>query len=316
MHPARSIVLFTTASGAGYGLLALLGLLGPTGLLPQERGFGAAGLALALALVVLGLLSSTFHLGHPERAWRALTQWRSSWLSREGVAALLTFLPAGLYGFSWVFRGDTAGGWALAGWTASLGALVTVACTAMIYASLKPIPRWRHPLVLPLYLVFAAVSGLLLLNALLAGSRDGIALAALIALVLAWALKLAYWRGIDRAEPVATPESATGLGKFGKVRLLEPPHTGSNYLLDEMGFRIARKHARKLRLLALLLGGVLPLLLIALGMVPGFLGAGPAQAAAALVAAVSGLFGIVLERWLFFAEAKHTVSLYYGDRLA
>jgi DMSO reductase anchor subunit len=312
MHPARSIVLFTTASGAGYGLLALLGLLGPMGLLPQERGFGAAALALALALVVLGLISSTFHLGHPERAWRAVTQWRSSWLSREGVAALLTFLPALLYGFGWVLRGDTGGGWALAGWGASLGAVVTVACTGMIYASLKPIPRWRHPLVLPLYLAFAAVSGLLLLNALLAGSRDGIALAALVVLAFAWLLKLAYWRAIDHAEPVATPESATGLGKFGKVRLLEPPHTGSNYLLDEMGFRIARKHARKLRVLALLLGGGVPFLAIVLGLIAG----GAAHAAAALIAAISGLFGIVLERWLFFAEAKHTVSLYYGDRLA
>ncbi|MBT5415050.1 MAG: dimethyl sulfoxide reductase anchor subunit [Rhodospirillaceae bacterium] len=310
MHPARSIVLFTSASGAGYGLLALLGLLGPTGLLPQERGFGAAGLALALALVVLGLVSSTFHLGHPERAWRALSQWRSSWLSREGVAALLTFLPAGLFALGWVFNGEMGGGWALAGWTASLGAVVTVACTGMIYASLKPIPRWRHPLVLPLYLAFAALSGLLLLNALLAGSQRGIALATLIALALVWIVKLAYWRAIERAAPAATPESATGLGKFGKVRLLEPPHTGSNYLLDEMGFQIARKHARTLRGLALLIGGALPVLLIALGIVTG----GVVQAATALIAAVAGLVGIVLERWLFFAEAKHTVNLYYGDR--
>ena len=311
MHPARSIVLFTSASGAGYGLLALLGILGPTGSLPQGRDFGAAGLGLAFALVLLGLVSSTFHLGHPERAWRALTQWRSSWLSREGVAALVTFLPAGLFALGWVLYGRMAGGWALAGWTASLGAIVTVACTGMIYASLKPIPRWRHPLVLPLYLAFSATSGLLLLNALLGGSRNGIVLAALTAVALAWAMKLAYWRAIDRADPVATPESATGLGKFGTVRLLEPPHTGSNYLLDEMGFRVARKHARKLRSLALLFGGALPLLLLVLSMAAG----GTAQSAT-LVAALSGLFGIVIERWLFFAEAKHTVSLYYGDRLA
>src|SRR5690606_16348531 len=80
VHPAASVILFTTTSGAGYGLLALLGLLGPAGLVPQGRWFGFAGLGLALALVTAGLLASTFHLGRPERAWRAVSQWRSSWL--------------------------------------------------------------------------------------------------------------------------------------------------------------------------------------------------------------------------------------------
>jgi DMSO reductase anchor subunit len=96
MHPALSVILFTTASGAGYGLLALLGVLAPLGLLPDAPGFGAIALGTALVLVSAGLLASTAHLGHPERAWRAFSQWRTSWLSREGVAALATYLPAGL----------------------------------------------------------------------------------------------------------------------------------------------------------------------------------------------------------------------------
>ncbi len=99
MHPAYSIILFTTASGIGYGMLAILGVLFALDLVPTTRDFIGTVLVLALALVGAGLLSSTAHLGRPERAWRALTQWRSSWLSREGILALLTFVPAGLFGW-------------------------------------------------------------------------------------------------------------------------------------------------------------------------------------------------------------------------
>ena len=42
---------------------------------------------IAYALASGGLIASTFHLGHPERAIKAFTQWRSSWLSREAWLA-------------------------------------------------------------------------------------------------------------------------------------------------------------------------------------------------------------------------------------
>src|SRR6202040_1219282 len=141
MHPALSIVFFTTASGAGFALLLLLGLAVPLGLLPESSGFGFVALATAFVLAAAGLVASTFHLGHPERAWRAFSQWRSSWLSREGVAAVATFLPAGVFGLAWVFF-DRILFWA--GWASAAMALVTIYCTAMIYASLKPIPRWHN----------------------------------------------------------------------------------------------------------------------------------------------------------------------------
>jgi len=73
MHPAFSVIFFTTASGAGYGLLALLGLSAASGMLASNRWLGAVSLGFALALVTAGLLSSTSHLGHPERAWRAFS---------------------------------------------------------------------------------------------------------------------------------------------------------------------------------------------------------------------------------------------------
>src|SRR5690606_19276449 len=107
-------------------------------------------------------------LTHPERAWRAVSQWRTSWLSREGVMALATYIPAGLFAIGWVFLERTGGFWAAAGGLAAIGAVLTVICTGMIYASLKPIRQWRHPLVLPLYLGFALATGAVLLNFLLA----------------------------------------------------------------------------------------------------------------------------------------------------
>jgi DMSO reductase anchor subunit len=313
LRPAPSIVLFTTASGAGYGLLFLLALGAPFGLFPSERGFGAAGLGLALALITLGLVASAAHLGHPERAWRAVSQWRTSWLSREGALALLTYLPALGLALGWIRLERTAGWFALCALLAALGAVATVYCTGMIYASLRPIRQWHQPLVAPVYLGFALMSGALLLHLLLASfglARTGAAVLALLATGLAFALKTAYWRAIDAAAPGSTPESATGLGPLGLVRMIEPPHTQTNYLLDEMGFVVARRHARKLRVLAYAcgLGGGGLLTLVALP-APGW-----AAALLATLAALLGILGIALERWLFFAEATHTAMLYYGRR--
>ena len=315
MHPASSIIFFTTSAGAGYGLLFLLGLAAPAGLIPEGRWLGLVTLGLALGLAAAGLLSSTFHLGHPERAWRALSQWRSSWLSREGVAALVTFAPAGLFAIGWVFMESTGGLWGLFGVLAAIGALVTVACTAMIYASLKTIRQWHNPWVLPLYLAFALMTGALWLDVVLHlfGAQglwsDLLALAAPIA---AWALKIAYWRDIDGGTSASTPETATGLGALGQVRLLEPPHTGENYLMREMGFQIARKHAEKLRRIALFLGLGCCAVLAAAALFTSGIWSG----LAIFLAAVAGSLGVLLERWLFFAEATHTVMLYYGARSA
>ncbi|HWG78698.1 MAG TPA: DmsC/YnfH family molybdoenzyme membrane anchor subunit [Stellaceae bacterium] len=311
MHPALSIIVFTTVSGAGYGLLFWLGLLGAAGALPPERGLGVAAFALALGAVSGGLVASTWHLGHPERAWRALGQWRSSWLSREGVAALATYLPAAVFAIGWVFLGTTGGAWSAAGLLAALGALATVICTAQIYRSLKPIQRWHNGWVLPNYLALAAMTGALWLASLaalwgLAGALP--AVIALATIAIAAPLKLGYWRFIDRTAGASTAGSATGLGRFGEVRLFEAPHSSDNYLLKEMGFRLARKHAARLRRLALASGFAAPfgLTLIALSL------GGPAGAAAALLAAAVAQLGVFVERWLFFAEAKHTVTLYYG----
>ena len=314
MHPAPSIIAFTTASGAGYGLLFLLGVTAPAGLIPASRALGTSALGLALGLITLGLCASLLHLGHPERAWRAVSQWRSSWLSREGAMALLTYPPALAFAAGWVVR-ETTGGWvAVSGLLAAVGAALTVYCTSMIYASLQPIREWRQPLVPAVYLAFALMTGALLLHVLLllfGAARGWAAALALLATALAFGLKGRYWAAIDRAEPGPTPESATGVGALGKVRLLEPPHTETNYLLREMGFRVARRHAAKLRWYACLFGGAGAMLLSLLALLSS---AAPATLLA-LLAAVAGIAGVLIERWLFFAEATHTVTLYYDRRV-
>ena len=130
----------------------------------------------------------------------------------------------------------------------------------------------------------------------------------LLAVLAAWWIKEAYWRFIDTTSARSSVAGATALGSRGRVRLFEAPHTEENYLLKEMGFAIARKHSRRLRRLARLAGFALPalssLVALLLGGVAGTVASGVAVASAAL--------GLVVERWLFFAEAKHTVTLYYG----
>jgi len=310
MHPAYSVIAFTTMSGAGYGLLALLGAFGAAGLIPAERWFGFLAFAIALGLVTAGLLASTFHLGHPERAWRAFSQWRSSWLSREGVAAVITYLPAGIYAIGWVFLEQNTGLWAIAGWLTVICSAITVYCTAMIYASLRTIPRWYNRWVPPVYMALGLATGAVLLVAvaqIFGLFAPWMAWLAAAAFALGIVLKLAYWGSSDTAPRQYTAEQATGLGHIGKVRQLEAPHTEANFVQREMGYQVARKHAEKLRRIVLATLAA-PIALLALATIS------PLIVAMMLtkIAVASAIVGVAVERWLFFAEAEHVVNIYYG----
>jgi len=311
MHPAYSVIVFTTASGAGYGLLIWLSAGVALGLVPRTPALGLTGLGLALALITLGLLSSTLHLGRPERAWRAFSQWRTSWLSREGVAAVATYLPAGALGLGWVFGETVPGQMMAAAWLAIAGSLVTLWCTGKIYSSLTTIRAWNHSLVPPVYIALALATGGLLACALLpvfsADPRWFAALSA-VSLVAGWVLKRRHWTAIDSAERTHTAEAATGLGHLGTVRPLDPPHTQPNYVMRELGYQVARRHALKLRRVAVGLLFLMPLALVVwlLAPLPPF-----AQLTLAIVAVLSAAIGVLVERWLFFAEAEHVVTVYY-----
>lgn len=289
MHPAPSIILFTTLSGLGFGLLAFLGLG-----MPGSTGWVAfAFFAIAYALAGGGLVASTFHLGHPERALKAFTQWRSSWLSREAWTSTATLTVMGLYAIGRVFFDAD---WQVLGWLGAALAVATVACTAMIYASLRAVPRWYNWLTPVHFLTLSAAGG-----ALLAGQVT----IATPLLALAAAVQMAIWMQGDGAlaRSGTTMATATGL-QGGTVRAFEPPHTGTNYLLREMVHVVGRKHATRLRAIALILGYGLPILLLLL----------PFNHWLGLLAVLTHVLGILASRWLFFAQAEHVVGLYYGKR--
>jgi DMSO reductase anchor subunit len=314
MHPAYSVILFTTASGAGYGLLFWLCLFQILGAVTLTHWSYAVTLVLALALITLGLLSSTFHLGHPERAWRALSQWRTSWLSREGVAAVATYAPAGaLLVMSLAAPGLQVSQPSVTGTLSALaatGAVATVVCTAMIYASLRTVPQWNLALVPVAYLALAAASGLLLATLCLTafnGLSAPLMLTSVLALLGAGGVKLLYWRRMDGTRPRFTAAQALGMGADG-IRQLDPPHTQPNFVMREMGYDVARRHALRLRRIALLCLVTLPVLLLLAAL--NFGGALPFL----LLATLSAGTGLVIERWLFFAEASHMAMLYYGKQ--
>ena len=313
MHPARSLILFTALSGAGLGALVWLGLLAILGTLP--RGAALAAGALALILLIAGLLCSTLHLRHPQRAWRALSQWRSSWLSREGVLALVTIAFACLLLAALWRQGPGAETVLVAGPLTAAAALATVYATAMIYRSLWTVPAWHNRWTVPAFLLIALASGglmtaaaAMLREADLAGLRP-LPEGTMAALLGAVALKHRARRSAGGTDGASDSAGAVGLaGRAVGVRLLEAPSTSQAWLEREMAFRVARRHARKLwRISAGLALAVAGPLLAGAWLLPG-----PAAAAMTVLAALAGLGAALVERWLFFAEARHKMTLYFG----
>lgn len=312
MHPALSVIFFTTASGAGYGVLSILGICSFFNVLKFEQTFLYVSVGSSLILITAGLLSSTFHLGHPERAWRALSQWRSSWLSREGVLAILSYIPMLIFTggiimeepYLFVFH-----------WNAlcmSIMCLLTVYSTSMIYSSLNTIPAWCNKWVPLSYLLLAIMSGAVFLSAtyvILSGTNTLLIYLSLVLIAGVALVKICYWKFIQREEFTSTAETATGLGEIGRVEMVQSPHTRRNYILKEMGYQIARKHAQKLRLICITCLLLMPSILI----LPGLFSTSSLASLGVVLACVFIIPGLLIERWLFFAEAKHCVTLFYGN---
>lgn len=289
MHPAPSIILFTVLSGLGFGLMIFLGLG-----MPSPTGLSAfVWFAIAYILAVGGIISSTFHLGNPKNILKSFSQWRTSWLSREGCLAVATLLVMGIYGAALVFLNMRI---ALLGYVGSVLALGTVYGTSMIYAQLKTVPRWNHPTTSVMFIAYAVSGG-----ALLAGQVS----LAVWFLPAAALLQLLIFLTADGRFSAAssTIASATQLGNIGSVRQFEPPHTGSNYLMKEMIHVVGRKHALKLQVISVVLLFT-PVLLLLL----------PFSHTLALVAVLAHVAGVIVARWLFFAQAEHVVGLYYDKR--
>ncbi|MFA5171495.1 MAG: DmsC/YnfH family molybdoenzyme membrane anchor subunit [Sulfuriferula sp.] len=307
MHPAFSVIFFTVSSGAGFGLFALLvlaDLLGLGGGLSIDQKLTAGGLA--LFLVAAGLSSSVFHLANPKNAWRAFSRYRTSWLSREGVFAVMFYPFAIAYlGLTWLDMSQLAVLKVVVGVMAAILAWVTIFSTGMIYACLKTIRQWNSPLVPANYLALGHFLGGLLL--LLIANNGTVEIGSYVAIsiglsVVAGMLKAIYYFWINKPGATSTINTATGFTR-GTVRLLDTGHTHGTFLTEEFGFQIARQYAIMLKVFVMVVGFVVPVLMLATGQ---------ASQTDIYVAIALASLGVVAERWLFFAEARHVVNLYHG----
>jgi sulfite dehydrogenase (quinone) subunit SoeC len=313
VKPALSVIFFTVSSGAGLGLMIWMLAAQLTGRIePSHQAFWVGALAAAV-LLTAGLVSSTGHLANPRNAWRAFSRFRTSWLSREGVLAVMVYPLAALHLLlSWQSS-------AFAVLTALLLivlALAVIFSTAMIYACLKPVPRWRTWHTPARFTIYGLASGLLLARAIgvvpmaAAGTASpggwagwvAVLIVAAVFVELMFMAKFSRYRLATINQAIAVPLTAPAGRVQGRVRLLDAGHTHGTFLTNEFGFELARDRAIALRVASLLLIAVVPL---------GLLWLAPA---AAWPAALSFLLGALLERWLFFAEAQHVVRLYHGQQ--
>ncbi|MEI7842197.1 MAG: DmsC/YnfH family molybdoenzyme membrane anchor subunit [Gallionellaceae bacterium] len=298
MRPNFSVLFLTTLIGAAQGLFIALfacELLSPTAL---EANFFVGGSAIILLFSGLGLLASFFHLGHPERAWRAMMMWRTSWLSRE-VIALPAFMGAAFaYGAAhYLAMGSNI--------TIALGvvgvvmAITLFVCTAMIYAAVKVLKEWAHPLTI--------------VNFTLLGSASGFTLAAAYASAMAPALitplaQVAFFltavslvtRGSSllrnaNLTPASTLQSAIGI-KHPRIVQKSQGAMGGSYNTREYFHGKSAEFVKTIVPSFLVLSFIAPLLLVM--SVP-------------VLAFILQYAGLLAERWYFFAEAKHPQNMYY-----
>ena len=291
MHPAPSVIIFTTLSGLGFGLLAFLCLGYPSMSGLVSFIFFAIGFALAIG----GLLSSTFHLGHPERAIKAFSQWKSSWLSREAWLSLFALVLSGIYALGRIFLDIEL---TIVGLLSAFFCIATVFATSMIYAQLKTVPRWNSRMTPIVFLIFSIAGG-----ALLAGQIS----VALPLLALSGVIQVVSWILGDKAFAQSGTNLATATGLTvnpSEVRSFEAPHTGTNYLLKEFVYKVGRKHSGKLRIMGSILAFGMPIIFLSL----------PFSHFIATLAFITHIIGMFIIRWLFVAEAEHVVGLYYGKR--
>ena len=314
MKPSLSIIFFTVSSGAGLGLLALLALADVCSLALLTDARLLIGVTAALALVLAGLASSTLHLAKPSNAWRSFSRFRTSWLSREAVFSAL-LVPTVLAYAATIAGGGGALRVLLAPLITALSWAVLI-CTAMIYASLKPIRQWHTRWTPVNYVLLGHWSAVIILMALASAPTASILVwSAVLIGVTALAAKLGYWRAIADTSTAPTLERAIGVKEgvrpagvsIAQARLFDVGHSHRTFLTDEFVFRVARQYTSLLRVIALALTFVVP---------AAWLVWGPLHIVAALVVAVLCLIGLLAERWLFFAEARHTVRLYHGDARA
>ncbi|HGG60848.1 MAG TPA: DMSO reductase [Gammaproteobacteria bacterium] len=322
MHPAFSVIFLTTLIGAGQGLFLALytaQVYSQFRFLPQQHIelFYAWGSGLSVLLLLLGLVASFFHLGHPERAWRAASQWRTSWLSREVIILPVAMLLIAAYGAAH-YLGLTRPLYVMPGGsvidlTAILGLLATIAvfllyiCTGMIYASLKFLQEWHSPLTVINYILLGAASGFVLATALATGMNNGLtgfyAGWALLLTIVAAVFRLAALMRNRRLRPKSSPRSAIGV-RHAAIAQTTQGAMGGSFNTREYFHGKSRAFFKSIRYVFITLAFAIPALLIAIVFVHPALNL-------AVAAFLIQYLGLVAERWYFFADANHPQNIYY-----
>ena len=322
MHPAFSIVFLTTLLGAGQGLFlalftaqsyALFGLLPPQ----SGRNFYAAGSLVALALLSAGLAGSFLHLGRPERAWRAATQWRTSWLSRETIVLPAFMVLVSLYALAhWAAwkpvvvtlpSGVAIDASFVIGAVATILAFALFVCTAMIYACLPFLREWHSPLTVINYVLLGSGSGFTLATAFAGFAGSGLG-----RFYAAWAIIITLAAFVSRGaslvrnaglKPKSTTQTAIGI-KHPRIAQMSHGSVGGSFNTREFFHRRSRSFLRSVKWSFLFAVFVVPVLLLT-----GAMSGGPTMLS--VLAFAVQYAGLLAERWYFFAEANHPQNLYY-----
>ena len=307
MRPQFSIIFFTTLAGMAQGLLFFVALLNIEGPVLSAPFLAILALPVSFILLSLGLVASFFHLGHPERAWRAATMWRTSWLSRE-VIALPAVMALTAITFFFIISGMVPA-WV---WAALLISILALwICTAKIYQCIQFIQEWSHPSTLTNFILLGLSSGGLLLEFLLIlwnGSELPLGMGLIsgvnfILLFLALNLKLWIWRRNQKLKPKSNLASATGI-KGNNIRQTSMGFMGGSFNTREFFHHQTDRVISNIRKIILLMTYVGPMILLAYAMTSPNI----AQIAIALI---MHYIGLLAERWMFFAEANHPQNLYY-----
>ncbi len=308
MNPAFSVILLTTLIGAGQGLFLALFVVEArvaAGLLAApSTAFYWTGSAIAVMLLAAGLLASFFHLGHPERAWRAAAMWRTSWLSRE-VIVLPAFMAA-VTAYGWAhYQGFS--GTLLLGTAGAALCLALFLCTAMIYACIKFLQEWATPLTLVNFTLLGCASGVTLATALAAWRDEpGTFIIGVWAIVLTVAglvtRAASLWRNAQ-LKPHSSLQTAIGI-KHPRIVQKAQGSMGGSFNTREFFHGKAPGTLRAVKWIFLLCAFVIPVALLATGMTAN-------SPALLLFAFVVQFCGLIAERWFFFAQANHPQNLYY-----
>jgi len=303
LNPAWPVIFFTTFAGWAQGLVIALAVGSLAGA-PPTRELLLTALSVALALSMIGLGCSALHLGRPERAWRAVAMWRTSWLSREVIVLPAFIVCVGI----WLTAELAQRGTPLILLVAIVLTLLLWVCTAMIYVCLTFIREWSHPLTVANYVLLGLASGLLLCAGLgvvtgdaryaLACAQWGIAFTALAGLV----------RGASlirnaRLRPVSTLQSATGI-RSPRLKQMSMGMSAGAFNTREFFHGKSIWFIRNVKTGFIVLAFIVPIVLIGISFATR-------SGTAVLAAAMIQFVGLLGERWYFFAEARHPQNLYY-----